>query len=319
MSSLPSRHFVALDSETNDNSRTRTVLIAGSTGFVGRNIARALLERGMTVLAQVRIGSDTSVLPPGCQVLYVDGETNCAAAWHTAAPSGIDAVVNAAVSYGRNGATDEVGLCNVELPLGWLRASIALGCRSFVQLDTFFSRAGLVHDYLPEYTDSKRQFLRIASGELTDTALTLFNARLEHVYGPGDDPAKFVPWLLGALLRGQATVALTPCLHNRDFVHVHDVASAVATLLASGIRHPGVIQEVAIGSGQAMSVRDFATCARRVANANSLLDFGALAPSQREIFMSCADLGYLHALGWSPTIDLTTGLAGVLDTMRSKV
>ena len=42
---------------------TKTILLAGATGKTGRLLARNLLDRGHSVTALVREGSDTSVLP----------------------------------------------------------------------------------------------------------------------------------------------------------------------------------------------------------------------------------------------------------------
>jgi nucleoside-diphosphate-sugar epimerase len=297
----------------------KTVLLAGATGFVGRRIASGLRRRNVEVVAITRADSDLSVLPQGCSVLVLGTGPLSIDAWRAATPAGVDAFINAAVTYGRNTSPeDAVQHCNVELPAQWLAACLALDCPRFVQLDSFFSKPGMEHDYLPGYTQSKRECLRRARATVAGTGITYFNVRLEHVYGPGDHPAKFVPWLVEALRRGQERIALTFGRQQRDFVHVDDVASGLTALITSDARHPGSVQEVSLGSGSAISVREFATRARAIAGSDSKLDFGAIAETAREIASSCADLRYLAALGWSPSVDLDTGLRTLLDPKRGQ-
>jgi len=50
---------------------SQTVFIAGATGYIGRRLCAALLQRGHTVIALARPGSQAK-LPPGCRVVLGD-------------------------------------------------------------------------------------------------------------------------------------------------------------------------------------------------------------------------------------------------------
>ena len=67
----------------NTRVTTRTIFIAGATGYMGRSLAAALLERGHTVRALARPGSEDR-LPKGC--LLVRGDALDAAAYVDQAP-----------------------------------------------------------------------------------------------------------------------------------------------------------------------------------------------------------------------------------------
>ena len=80
--------------------------------------------------------------------------------------------------------------------------------------------------------------------------------------------------------------------HKRDWIHVNDIVSAIATLIPSS--YNGVLD---IGTGNPVSVIDLAT----------KMGMGHLpikedTPGERDI--TCADTSQLMELGWIPTIDI---------------
>ena len=80
--------------------------------------------------------------------------------------------------------------------------------------------------------------------------------------------------------------------HKRDWIHVNDIVSAIATLIPSS--YNGVLD---IGTGNPVSVIDLAT----------KMGMGHLpikedTPGERDI--TCADTSQLRELGWIPTIDI---------------
>ena len=86
--------------------------------------------------------------------------------------------------------------------------------------------------------------------------------------------------------------------HKRDWVHVDDIVSAIATLIPSS--YTGVLD---VGTGDPVSVIDLAT----------KMGMGHLpikedTPGERDI--TCADPSKLMELGWRPTIN-------ILDTVKT--
>ena len=86
--------------------------------------------------------------------------------------------------------------------------------------------------------------------------------------------------------------------HKRDWVHVDDIVSAIATLIPSS--YTGVLD---VGTGDPVSVIDLAT----------KMGMGHLpikedTPGERDI--TCADPSKLMELGWMPTIN-------ILDTVKT--
>ena len=80
--------------------------------------------------------------------------------------------------------------------------------------------------------------------------------------------------------------------HKRDWIHVNDIVTAIATLIPSS--YTGVLD---VGTGNPVSVIDLAT----------KMGMGHLpikedTPGERET--TCADISQLMELGWTPTIDI---------------
>ena len=80
--------------------------------------------------------------------------------------------------------------------------------------------------------------------------------------------------------------------HKRDWIHVNDIVTAIATLIPSS--YNGVLD---VGTGNPVSVIDLA----------NKMGMGHLpikedTPGERET--TCADISQLTELGWTPTIDI---------------
>ena len=80
--------------------------------------------------------------------------------------------------------------------------------------------------------------------------------------------------------------------HKRDWIHVNDIVTAIATLIPSS--YTGVLD---VGTGNPVSVIDLAT----------KMGMGHLpikedTPGERDI--TCADVSQLMSLGWTPTINI---------------
>ena len=80
--------------------------------------------------------------------------------------------------------------------------------------------------------------------------------------------------------------------HKRDWIHVNDIVTAIATLIPSS--YTGVLD---VGTGNPVSVIDLA----------NKMGMGHLpikedTPGERET--TCADISQLTELGWTPTIDI---------------
>jgi len=121
-------------------------------------------------------------------------------------------------------------------------------------------------------------------------------ARIFFAYGPGEHASKLIPSMVRDALSGRA-VALREPERRLDFIHVHDVASALVTLARE--QTTGVYN---VGTGQGTSVRNVAELAGVSLKEPDQPIESAPLPDV------VADAGKLRALGWQPFVRLADGI-----------
>jgi nucleoside-diphosphate-sugar epimerase len=285
----------------------KAVLLTGATGFVGGHVARALVAAGWHVHGVIRPSSDFSGLPDGIEY-HLD------AAVPPDLFSNVRAVVHVATNYGRNDPPTGLAQDNTVFPLRLLERAVAAHVPLFVNTDTCFTTD---YKYLRTYTLSKKQFVQWGK-ILCDGSDTKFvNLVLQHPYGPGDRPAKFVPAMIKECLSMKEEIWLTPGEQKKDFVYVGDVAQIYRLLLDRIDDLPKGFSEYEVGSGHAVSIRQFVETIHRLTGSKTKLKFGALEYRDGEIMFSQADIARVTALGWKATTSLEEGLRRTIDAVRS--
>jgi dTDP-L-rhamnose 4-epimerase len=137
--------------------------------------------------------------------------------------------------------------------------------------------------------------------------------RLHNVYGPGmpvDTPYAGVAALFRSqLMKGTPPLVFEDGRQRRDFVHVDDVANAVA--LATSAPAPAGPTPVNIGSGRVCTIWEMAsTMSRLLAGPPPVITGQYRLGDVRHVTADCSAASLL--LGWVPTIDLSTGVADLL-------
>lgn len=282
-------------------------LLTGATGFVGSHLLEALISNGHSVVALKRPTSNVPDRLALKQVEWVDVDDDLTEKLTTLGE--FDVVVHLATSYARQGASFlEAEKANVEFPLKLLEFSISGGCNFFVNTDTFFSREEYQYSHLMEYVITKQNFLKWGKLAVNKKSGFCFvNARLEHVYGPGDGEEKFIPSLVSSLLANNADIELTSCEQRRDFIYISDVIDAYQAII-SNRDHLGGYIEVGVGSGSAVPLRDLVVLVKKITKSRCALNFGLLGQRPGEIMNSKADIDILKSLGWVPRVNMECGL-----------
>jgi nucleoside-diphosphate-sugar epimerase len=108
---------------------------------------------------------------------------------------------------------------------------------------------------------------------------------------------------MAALLRGEEA-KVTAGEQIRDFLHIDDVASAIARVATADVT--GVVN---VGSGVPVRVRDVVAAAARACGREDLVRYGALPSREGDPAFVCADATRLRETGWSPAYDLERGMA----------
>ena len=104
--------------------------------------------------------------------------------------------------------------------------------------------------------------------------------RLTDTYGPDDERAKLLPFLLQAARSG-TELSMSPGEQRVTFVHVDDVVDAILLALVT----PGLTGEVwNVGSGEVVTVRDCLERIEALTGKQGLVLYGARPYIAREIF-----------------------------------
>lgn len=296
------------------------VLVTGASGFIGRHAVAALLARGCEVVAVGRRpGESAPRLDWLAGDLLAPGEPERVAAMARA-----DAVLHLAwcVTPGRFW-TDADNLDWVAASLRLVRAAAEAGTRRLVFTGTCFeydwpSDADCREGETPLaghtlYDIAKDSLHRTAAAFAGQAGLSFAWARLFHLYGPGEDPARLVPQICRALVAGEEARASSGRV-LRDFMDVRDAGAALAALVTSEVT--GLVN---VASGEPVTIADIVTRLAALAGRPELARLGALADRPGEPPRITADVARLRWVVGAPVPRLLQqGLAEALDFWRAR-
>ena len=242
----------------------RVALLTGATGFVGRNVAPALAALGFTVQPWRR-DAHGSLLDPHAIRATLDAIrpthiVHCA--W--------------TVEHGKFWSTPD-NLDWVAATLTLARAAAEIGTQRFIGIGTCaeydWTDGGTTSrcesDTLAPttlYGTAKDATRRVLESFAAQTGMSLAWARLFHLYGDGEHPARLIPSLLLPLRRGEHAT----CRHGqlaRDLMDVREAGRAIAALTASGA--DGAVN---ICTGEAITLGDAARIVADAVTGNAHLD-----------------------------------------------
>lgn len=255
-----------------------SVLLTGSTGFVGRQVLRALLHRGARVRAVVREGRQDFQVSDVVQWVETPDLFAESAAWWARACEGVDTVLHVAW-YTEPGKylQSTLNLDCLEGTLRLARGSADAGIRRFVGIGTCFEydlAAGVLAIDTPlrpltPYAASKAAAFLALSQYLPARHIEFAWGRLFYLYGEHEDPRRLVPYVRQQLSAGNAA-QLTSGTQVRDFLDVREAGDLLAELALGYVQGP-----VNICSGNPITVRELAEQIADEYGRRDLLMFGA--------------------------------------------
>jgi dTDP-6-deoxy-L-talose 4-dehydrogenase (NAD+) len=253
------------------------ILLTGATGFIGRQVYRALCARGAKVRVVIRTGSESRLAFATESVVATPDLFAEKAAWWTEACRGVDIVVHAAW-YAEPGVylhspKNEACLAGT---LELARGASAAKVRRFVGVGTCFeydiSDRPLTTQSplrpLTPYAVAKVQAFRALS-ELLPSRGAFAWCRLFYLYGEGEDARRLVPTLRRRLAAGEP-VDMTSGEQVRDFIDVAEAGALIADAASGDVTGP-----VNICSGVPITIRALAERIADEYGRRELLRFGA--------------------------------------------
>jgi CDP-paratose synthetase len=295
------------------------IILTGASGFLGSHLLRQFVGLGYQIVILKRTSSDLWRIRDCLEYTDQVQVTNCdteplAKAFDIFEP--LEAVIHAATTYKTaDGGYVPILESNLVFPLKLLDIlkNRKLTNTLFINTDTFFAKH-LNYEYLSSYSLSKAHFSRWGEIFAKDTGIRFINMILEHVYGSYDADSKFVSYVLKNCIENMPELDLTLGQQQRDFIYIKDVVTAYQTVLLHADRHLSPVCEYSVGTGSAISIREFVETLKALTHADTRLNFGTLPYRDNEIMHSCADNSALLNLGWKPQYNVKNGLLDMINT-----
>jgi nucleoside-diphosphate-sugar epimerase len=258
----------------------KITLLTGGTGFVGRQVLRALVVKGINVRLVVRNDKQTEFDNYDSleSVVYSPDLFSEDASWWANACQGVDTVIHVAW-YVENGKYLE-SKKNLDCLIGTLQMAKGLvqgGVKRFVGIGTCFEYAmstGLLSVETPlapltTYAGSKAAVFMALSQFLPQQGVEFVWCRLFYLYGEGEDARRLVPYLRTKLSAGE-TAKLTSGTQIRDFINVREAGHMIVETALGQFQGP-----VNICSGIPITVRQLAEKIADEFGRRDLLEFGS--------------------------------------------
>ncbi len=256
------------------------ILLTGAAGFVGRQVLRALGERGCRVRPVVRVGKQET-LARGAAIDTIVASPDIfaeSAAWWARACSGADAVIHAAWyaepgQYLQSPKNQDCLSGTLRLAEGAVQAKV----RRFVGIGTCFEydlNAGRLSIETPlrpstPYGQAKVDAFNALSAALPRQGVAFAWCRLFYLYGEGEDSRRLVPYVRDRLQAGEPA-ELSSGSQIRDFLDVREAARMIVDVALGSQEGP-----VNICSGKPVTVRELAERIADEFGRRDLLRFGA--------------------------------------------
>lgn len=306
--------------------RMRPVLISGASGFVGRALAKKLIDEGRFVVSMVRDRATT--LPPASEVVYGDvrdadfcrrviADYEIGTIYHLAAQAIVSACAEDPVTALDVATMGTARLLQAvrdsERPI---RTIVSTSDKCFGSSPSPYTEQTPL-DARHTYEVSKACQDLIARMFASNYGLDVRVVRAVNIYGPGDpNESRLIPQTARRLLTGQP-----PLLHagaagmKRQYVYIDDLVNALQVVC----EHGAAGEAYCVGSTDApMSVLDVMRAMAECAG----VPFVEPEVKERDArFHEIAEQSVrddkLRALGWMPTVSLRDGIMRTLDWYRA--
>lgn len=273
------------------------IIITGISGYLGSQIANTLISKH-EIAGTIRKASALTRLNDKAQIELITVDEGD---WEDKIKSfKPDIVINTAALYGRKG----------ESVSALIEANIFFPIKLIENLDanTVFINCGTsLPSSVSLYAQTKNQFVDLAKSYCETKKIQLINLRLEHFFGPGDDESKFTSYVINRCLKS-LPLNLTEGSQLRDFIYIDDLLRAFECIIKS-LGKLAQFESIDVGSGKAITVREFVEAVISITCSNSKVNFGAVPMRENELMYSCANTELLMNLNWNNQLSMNEAIS----------
>ncbi len=296
----------------------KRVLLTGSTGFIGANLARRLVSDGHEVHVLVRhadsrwridpiihqIRLHEAMLQEADRVEQIVTQIDPQWVFHLAAYG----------SYSSQRDAQTIVATNYNGTVNLVEACLKTGFEAFVNAGSSSEYGHKDHAPLEfeliepnsHYAATKAAATLYCRFIAQHTERRLSTLRLYSVFGPWEDPTRLLPTLLIYGLRGELPPLVSPTI-ARDYLYVDDAVDAFILAAQTATDHPGEVFNV--GTGVQTSLRELVQMVRGQLSIDAEPEWGSMPDRDWDTDVWVSDPTAIQAaIGWKPTHLLEDGL-----------
>lgn len=240
----------------------RKILISGGSGFLGKNLLSKLVYEKYEITILSRNPDKISSYFPGINCISNQD-------FLTKKPDdSFDLFLHVSSDTRKQGELLDSVMANMIFPLSVMKV-IESDKLKIINIDSTFYESEKNN-----YSTTKKQFSELLSLRQTP----VFNFRIDNIYGETDNSNRFIPRMLGKLVRNEPVIELTHGTQERDFVNIQDVVELldIAIKKIFDVTTQGY-QTFDIGSGQPCTIKNAVLKLQDFSeNHSSDLRFGAI-------------------------------------------
>jgi len=301
----------------------KRILITGGTGFVGSNLARFLVNKGLSPYIFIRKDSNLwriSDILKKLKVHIIDLNDEIKT-WDMILRLKPEIILHCAVYGGYHFQLDSKKIMQTNMfgTMNLLNACVKSGFECFVNTSSS-SEYGLKNkpmresDLLEPVTDygvAKAMATLFCQQSARNKNLPIVTLRLFSPYGYFEDPRRLVASLILSCLNHQRP-KLSSAYPVRDFVFIDDVIQAYLKTVFNISKAAGSI--INIASGKQYSVGEVAVKIMKLIGLKDKPVWGSVKNTRLEPSRWVADISKARELlGWSPEFSLTEGLIKTIE------
>jgi len=296
----------------------KRVLITGATGFVGSNLARRLVADGHEVSLLVRRQSDLWRIADIVDRMDVHavGITDSDPVRDAVSEIKPQWIFHCAVYGAYSWQTDWKTMLetNSTGTINLVEACLATGFEAFINTGSSSEYGYKDHPAVEDERVDPNSYYAVTKASATqycgfvarDRNVHISTLRLYSVYGPYEEPNRFVPTLTVRGIKRELPPLVDPSI-ARDYVHIDDVVEAYLLAAAAPAQDASGVYNV--GSGTQTSIAQAVDIARRLFDIDAEPQWGSMPNRLWDTNVWVADNTKIKSdLGWQPRHSFADGL-----------
>lgn len=294
------------------------IFVTGANGFVGANIIRMLLENNYEVHILLRTKkTEWRITEIEDKVTIHKGDiTNYNTLKKILEDIQPEYIIHLAAHGAYHYQTDLEKIINVNIKgtKNLLEASKEIPYKCFINTGSS-SEYGFKNKPMKEndscdpvsyYAATKLAATKLCKIFAKTNAKPIVTLRLFSVFGPFEEPTRFIPTIMNALLKNE-TIKLTPGKQRRDFIYVEDICEAYKKTLHLGKSLQGIVCN--LGTGDEYTNDEIVKKLFLVANKKTKIQKGTYEKRSWDTTHWVADLSQTKKLlKWKPITSIDEGL-----------